>query len=100
MNCIISLFNENITNNNCVFLYERNRNIEFNKIGNFWFGSIVKDNEYITKNCDDGTIKVKIEIPMGILKIPISNNCTYSGRNFILPYFESSYFPKKKNYTK
>ena len=27
MNCIISLFNENITNNNCVFLYERNRNI-------------------------------------------------------------------------
>ena len=33
---------------------------------------------------------------MGILKIPISNNCTYSGRNFILPYFESSYFPKKK----
>ena len=87
-NCLLAAYlNQKNTNTKCNFTYEYNGNSNFIVVEDFWIGSILKDEMQINKICLNSqqfTFKVK----RGIIRIPISNNCTYIGDTFILPYSE------------
>ena len=85
--CLISSFKSpdsvNI-NNECNFTYEYNKKVEFIIVDNFWIGSLYKG-ESLNKQCDNSAFSHSVNIEKGIVKIPVSKNCTYLGSNFILP---------------
>lgn len=87
--CLLSAYSSTIETTDCNFTYEYNKMADFTVIENFWIGSIFKEKEYITKRCEGVIMSSQIYIKRGIVKIPISNNCTYIGESFILPYSET-----------
>ena len=95
------LFNTlpNITNHDkCNFIYEYNKKLEFKVIDNFWIGSVLKDQEEsINEQCNAHLYSSNIRIKTGIIKIPVSSNCTYIGTNFILPKITNNIIDKNNN---
>ena len=93
--------NEEDIDTKCKFVYNNNnnndddKNAEFVIIDNFWIGSILKDNVRITKHCNDNQPS-SFNINKGIVKIPVSSNCTFDGSTFILPNSELK-FNNKNN---
>ena len=94
--CLISSFiYPNLNNKDCIFIYEYNKKTEFIIVDGFWIGSLSKT-ESLNKQCNSNTFSTNINIARGIVKIPVSKNCTYLGNDFILPKINNNNNNNKK----
>ena len=86
--CLLLAYFNRSANDKCQYIFEFNQRSKFTIVENFWIGSILTNNSYISKSCSN-QMQIMNNIERGIIKIPISKNCTFSGNYYILPYLET-----------
>ena len=99
-NCLLSSFHHrgdlaDEDANKCIFAYERNRDIEFIRIGNYWFGSILEE-AFITQKCPPHSSRV-YSFNRSVIMLPITGDCIYVSDRFTLPLAQPTHNNNNNN---